>query len=79
MAHTLPALPYDPAALEPHIDAQTMTIHHGKHHNAYVTNLNAALEKFPELQGKSAEDLIKDLNALPESIRAALRLVTYAL
>ena len=49
MAHTLPALPYDPAALEPHIDAQTMTIHHGKHHNAYVTNLNAALEKFPEL------------------------------
>ena len=73
MAHTLPALPYDPAALEPHIDAQTMTIHHGKHHNAYVTNLNAALEKFPELQGKSAEELIKDLNALPESIRTAVR------
>jgi len=73
MAHTLPALPYDVAALEPHIDAQTMTIHHGKHHNAYVTNLNAALEKFPELQSKSAEDLIKDLGALPEAIRAAVR------
>lgn len=73
MAFTLPALPYDPAALEPHIDAQTMTIHHGKHHNAYVTNLNAALEKFPELQSKSAEDLIKNLGALPESIRAAVR------
>jgi superoxide dismutase, Fe-Mn family len=73
MAFTLPALPYDPAALEPHIDAQTMTIHHGKHHNAYVTNLNAALEKFPELQSKSAEDLIKNLSALPEGIRAAVR------
>ena len=73
MAFTLPALPYDVAALEPHIDAQTMTIHHGKHHNAYVTNLNAALEKFPELQDKSAEDLIKDLNALPEGIRTAVR------
>ena len=73
MAHTLPALPYDPAALEPHIDAQTMTIHHGKHHNAYVTNLNAALEAHPDLAGKSAEDLIKDLNALPEGIRTAVR------
>ena len=49
MAHTLPALPYDFAALEPHIDAQTMQIHHGKHHQAYVTNLNAALDKHPEL------------------------------
>jgi len=73
MAHTLPALPYDPAALEPHIDAQTMTIHHGKHHNAYVTNLNAALEAHPELAGKSAEDLIKNLGALPEGIRSAVR------
>src|SRR5918995_693364 len=73
MAHSLPSLPYDAAALEPHIDAQTMQIHHGKHHAAYVNNLNAALEKHPELQGKSAEDLIKDLNALPEAIRAAVR------
>ena len=59
MSHQLPPLPYDVAALEPHIDAQTMQIHHGKHHAAYVNNLNAALEKHPELQGKSAEDLIK--------------------
>ena len=59
MAHQLPALPYDFAALEPHIDAQTMQIHHGKHHQAYVNNLNAALEKHPELQSKSAEDLIQ--------------------
>jgi len=73
MAHTLPALPYDVAALEPHIDAQTMTIHHGKHHNAYVTNLNAALEAHPDLAGKSAEDLIKNLGALPEAIRGAVR------
>ena len=73
MAHTLPNLPYDAAALEPHIDAQTMQIHHGKHHNAYVTNLNGALEKHPDLQGKSAEDLIRDLNALPEAIRTAVR------
>ena len=73
MAFTLPALPYDLAALEPHIDAQTMTIHHGKHHNAYVTNLNAALEAHPDLAGKSAEDLIKDLSALPEGIRGAVR------
>ena len=73
MAHTLPALPYDAAALEPHIDAQTMQIHHGKHHAAYVNNLNAALEKHPELQGKSAEDLIKNLSAVPEAIRTAVR------
>ncbi|MGE3343547.1 MAG: superoxide dismutase [Vicinamibacterales bacterium] len=73
MAHELPALPYAPDALEPHIDAQTMQIHHGKHHAAYVNNLNAALEKFPELQGKSAEDLIKDLSAVPEAIRTAVR------
>jgi Fe-Mn family superoxide dismutase len=73
MPHQLPALPYDAAALEPHIDAQTMQIHHGKHHNAYVTNLNAALEKHPDLQGKSADDLIRNLAAVPEAIRTAVR------
>ena len=73
MAHELPKLPYDFAALEPHIDAQTMQIHHGKHHAAYVNNLNAALEKHPELQSKSAEDLIKNLGAIPEDIRGAVR------
>jgi Fe-Mn family superoxide dismutase len=73
VAHQLPPLPYDFAALEPHIDAQTMQIHHGKHHAAYVNNLNAALEKHPDLQGRSAEDLIKDLNAVPEAIRTAVR------
>jgi Fe-Mn family superoxide dismutase len=73
MAHELAPLPYAFDALEPHIDAQTMQIHHGKHHAAYVNNLNAALEKHPELQGKSAEDLIKDLNALPDAIRTAVR------
>jgi Fe-Mn family superoxide dismutase len=73
MAHQLPPLPYANNALEPHIDAQTMEIHHGKHHNAYVTNLNKALESVPELQNKSIEDLIKDLNAVPEAIRTAVR------
>jgi Fe-Mn family superoxide dismutase len=73
MAHELPALPYAHDALEPHIDTQTMQIHHGKHHNAYVTNLNKALESAPELQGKSAEALIKDLNAVPEGIRTVVR------
>src|SRR5688500_19737380 len=73
MAHELAPLPYAFDALEPHIDTQTMQIHHGKHHAAYVTNLNAALEKHPELAGKSAEDLIKDLNAIPEAIRTAVR------
>src|SRR3954463_14122066 len=73
MAHELPKLPYDFAALEPHIDAQTMQIHHGKHHAAYVNNLNAALEKAPELQGKSLDDLLKNLNAVPESVRTAVR------
>jgi superoxide dismutase, Fe-Mn family len=73
MAHQLPPLPYDASALEPHIDTQTMQIHHGKHHAAYVNNLNAALEKHPDLQSKSAEDLIKDLNAVPEAIRTAVR------
>ena len=73
MPFTLPDLPYPKNALESHIDAQTMEIHHGKHHAAYVNNLNAALEKHPELAGKSAEDLIKDLNAVPEAIRTAVR------
>jgi superoxide dismutase, Fe-Mn family len=73
MAHTLPALPYPANALEPHIDARTMEIHHDKHHAAYVTNLNKALESAPDLQNKSAEDLIKDLNAVPEGIRTAVR------
>jgi len=73
MAHELPPLPYAFNALEPHIDAQTMEIHHDKHHGAYVTNLNKALESAPALQGKSAEDLIKDLNAVPENIRTAVR------
>jgi superoxide dismutase, Fe-Mn family len=73
MAHALPALPYPSDALEPHIDKQTMEIHHGKHHAAYVNNLNAALEKHPDLQSKSAEDLIRNLNAVPEDIRTAVR------
>jgi Fe-Mn family superoxide dismutase len=73
MPFTLPPLPYPNNALEPHIDAQTMEIHHDKHHGAYVNNLNAALEKAPELQGKSLDDLLKNLNAVPESIRTAVR------
>ena len=73
MSHTLPTLPYDAAALEPHIDAQTMQIHHGKHHAAYVNNLNAALEKHPGLQGKSVEELVQNLAAVPEDIRTAVR------
>src|SRR3979490_685108 len=73
MAHTLPPLPYPFDALEPHIDARTMEIHPGKHHQAYVTNLNAALEKHPELQSKSAEDLLRSINTVPEDIRTAVR------
>jgi Fe-Mn family superoxide dismutase len=73
MAHSLPPLPYPSDALEPHIDKQTMEIHHGKHHNAYVTNLNAALDKHPELQSKSAEDLIRGIATVPEDIRTAVR------
>jgi Fe-Mn family superoxide dismutase len=73
MAHRLPDLPYGYDALEPHIDSQTMRIHHGKHHQAYVNNLNAALESHPDLQGKSALELLLDLNAIPEEIRAAVR------
>jgi Fe-Mn family superoxide dismutase len=71
MAYTLPPLPYPTNALEPHIDAQTMEIHHGKHHNAYVTNLNAALEKAPELADKSLDDLLRNLNSVPEAVRTA--------
>jgi superoxide dismutase, Fe-Mn family len=73
MAFTLPNLPYAHDALEPHIDAKTMEIHHGKHHQAYVTNLNAAIEKAPELQGKSLEDLLKNVNSAPEAVRTAVR------
>ena len=73
MAHELPALPYSNNALEPHIDAQTMQIHHGKHHQTYVTNLNAALDKHPELHSKSLEDLVRSLNSVPEDIRTAVR------
>jgi len=73
MAHTLPALPYAKDALEPHIDALTMEIHHGRHHNAYVTNLNKALESAPEVAGKSVEDLIANLSAVPENVRTAVR------
>ena len=73
MAHTLPPLPYAHDALEPHIDKTTMEIHHGKHHQAYINNLNAALEKHPDLAAKSVEDLIKNLSAVPEDIRTAVR------
>ena len=68
MAFTLPALPYDFAALEPHIDAKTMEIHHGKHHQTYVNNLNAAIEKAPELASKSLDDLMRNVNTLPEAV-----------
>ncbi|NJL20287.1 MAG: superoxide dismutase [Leptolyngbyaceae cyanobacterium SM1_3_5] len=73
MTQTLAPLPYDYAALEPYIDAQTMQLHHDKHHAAYVNNLNAALEKYSELQGRSAEDLIRDFNQIPEAVRGAVR------
>ncbi len=73
MAFTLPPLPYDFAALEPSIDARTMEIHHDKHHAGYVNNLNAALEKAPELQSRSLDDLLQHLDSVPESIRTAVR------
>ncbi len=73
MAYQLPALPYANNALEPHIDEQTMMIHHDRHHNAYVTNLNAAIEGKTELEGKSIEDLIANLDSVPENIRTAVR------
>lgn len=73
MPHELPPLPYGYDALEPNIDARTMEIHYTKHHQGYVNNLNAALEKHPELDKKSVEDLLKDLNSIPEDIRTAVR------
>ena len=73
MAHEVPALPYDYSALEPYIDTQTMHLHHDKHHQAYVTNLNAALEKAPELQKLSAEELLRGLENVPDAIRTAVR------
>src|SRR5213595_2290258 len=73
MAYELPKLPYAYDALEPHIDARTMEIHHTKHHQAYITNVNNALNDQPELAKKSVEDLIRDLNAVPEAIRTAVR------
>ena len=73
MAHTLPPLPYAPDALEPHIDAQTMQIHHGKHHQAYVNNLNAAIEKAPELASWSLDDLCRNIAKVPDAVRTAVR------
>src|SRR5580704_10205478 len=73
MAFTLPPLPYDYAALEPHIDAKTMEIHHTKHHQAYITNLNNALKDHPQLQGKPIDDLIANLDAVPDAIKMAVR------
>jgi superoxide dismutase, Fe-Mn family len=73
MTHTLPPLPYAYNALEPHIDEKTMTIHHTKHHQTYVDKLNAALQKHPELATKPVEELLKNLNAIPEDIRTAVR------
>lgn len=73
MAHTLPKLNYSYDALEPFIDAKTMEIHHTKHHQAYIDKLNAALEKFPDLQKKTAEELVSDLGSVPEEIRATLK------
>jgi len=73
MAHELPKLPFAYTDLEPHIDAATAEIHYAKHHQAYVTNLNKALESAPELQSKTAEELIKDLSAVPEAIRGPVR------
>src|SRR5262249_7516257 len=70
---TVPPLPYDYSALEPTIDTQTMQIHHGKHHAAYVNNLNAALKDHPDLQSKSIEELLKGINSVPEAIRTAVR------
>ncbi len=73
MPHTLPTLSYEYNALEPHIDAQTMEIHHTKHHQTYIDKLNTALEKYPELQEKPIEELLKNLDAVPEDIRTAVR------
>jgi superoxide dismutase, Fe-Mn family len=73
LAYEVPPLPYDYAALEPNIDTQTMHLHHDKHHQTYVTNLNAAVEKHPDLAKHSAEDLLRNLNSVPEDVRTAVR------
>jgi Fe-Mn family superoxide dismutase len=73
VAYELPALPYDYAALEPHIDEATMKLHHDKHHQAYITNLNGAVEKHPELGTKAPEELLKDLASIPEDVRTVVR------
>ena len=73
MAHELPALPYAHDALEPFIDTMTMQIHHGKHHATYVTNLNAALEQYPDFQKHSIDDLVRNIASVPEAIRTAVR------
>jgi superoxide dismutase, Fe-Mn family len=73
VAHTLPALPYAYDALEPHIDAKTMEIHHTKHHQAYVNNLNAAIEKAPEIGGRSLDELLVGITSIPEAVRTAVR------
>ena len=73
MAYELAPLPYDYAALEPFIDSQTMQLHHDKHHQTYITNVNGALEKHPDLASKPVDDLIRDLNAIPEDIRGVVR------
>src|SRR5512133_1027576 len=73
MAFNLPSLPYPFDALEPSIDRQTMEIHHDKHHGTYVNNLNAALEKHPELQSKTIEELLREINRIPDDIRTAVR------
>src|SRR5437764_14300795 len=73
MAFELPPLPYGFDALEPHIDAQTMQIHHDRHHGTYVTNLNGAIEKHPELGGKTVEELLGGLDSVPEDVRTVVR------
>ena len=73
MAYTLPPLPYAPNALEPHIDARTMEIHHGKHHQAYITNVNKALEGHADLAALPIDELMKKLSSVPEAIRTAVR------
>jgi superoxide dismutase, Fe-Mn family len=73
LAYELPPLPYDYAALEPHIDAETMKLHHDKHHQAYVNNLNGAIEKHPDLGKHTAEDLLRNLSSVPDDVRAVVR------
>ena len=73
MTYTLPDLPYEYDALEPYIDEETMHLHHDKHHNTYVTNLNAAIEKYPELGEKTIEELLSDMDAIPTDIKTAVR------